>query len=116
MGPFLLAGRALLDSRGVANLLVPQATTLIGALHHLTVVVLWGTLIAFVASALRPVARVPLIAAAVAAIAWAGAVHLPVLGRLDLPVGAALRWPLHAAVAIALLIGLWAVPSRRASR
>jgi hypothetical protein len=117
IGPFLLAGRALLDSRDAQNLFVPAATAMIGILHHVAAVILWGTLIAVVASMLRPIARVIAVIAATAAVGWAGGAHLPVLGRLDLPATASLRWPLHIVLAVALLMGLWAVrPSQRASR
>jgi cbb3-type cytochrome oxidase subunit 3 len=116
-GAFLRAGRALLDSRGAGDLLVPDAAMLIGMLHHIGAVVLWGTLIAFVAGALRPVLRIVVVAAATVVLAWAGSSTLPVLGRVDLPAALALRWPLHAALGLTLLVGLWIMrPSRRTHR
>jgi hypothetical protein len=114
LNAFSQAGRILLDSRGVADLLVPLATALVGLLHHLTAVLLWGTLIALVAGALRSVARIAATVVLTAALWWASRQSLPVLGRIDLGVSDAGRLPIFVLMAVALLIGLWvSKPSRR---
>ncbi|MCU0649185.1 MAG: hypothetical protein MUF00_14390 [Gemmatimonadaceae bacterium] len=116
LSTFTMMGRTLLASRGVVVEVVPSAAALLGGLHHVGIVLLWGTLLAIVAGALRPVARLLLIAGGSALLAWASAAVLPLLARPDVGAPPSLRVALFVALALGLLVGLWAAAPSHAAR
>jgi hypothetical protein len=116
LSTFALMGRVLLASRGVAGEALPGAAAALGGLHHIAAVLAWGTLVAIVAGALRPVARALLVVGASALLAWASGSVLPTLARLDAGAAPGLRAVLFGTLALGLLVGLWVAAPSRAAR
>lgn len=114
---FRLAGRGLLERLGVVSSAAPLTSVALGYLHHLAVATAWGILLALLALPFRGVIRV-LVAftAAVGYTVLAGA-WLPAPLRIGYAVTSSIAGavPIGAALALALLGGIWLQAAERDS-
>lgn len=112
---FRLAGRGLLERLGIVSAAAPLTSVALGYLHHLVVATAWGVLLSLVVLPLRGAVR--LLAAVVAAVGYvvlAGYVLPPPL-RIGYAVtsNVAGAVPIGAALALALLGGVWLQATER---
>jgi hypothetical protein len=106
---FRLAGRGLLERLGIMSAAAPLTSVALGYLHHLVIATAWGVLLALFVLPLRGVVRV--LAAIVAAAAYtvlSGSLLPPAL-RIGYAVTSSVPGavPIGAALALALLGGVW---------
>lgn len=112
---FRLAGRGLLERLGVMSAAAPLTSVALGYLHHLAVATAWGTLLALAVLPFRGLARwVLALAAAAGYVALAGTL-LPAPLRIGYAVTSGIPGavPIGAALALALLGGVWLYSAER---
>ena len=106
---FRLAGRGLLERFGVVSSAAPLTSVALGYLHHLAVATAWGILLALIVLPLRGLVRVA--AALTVAVGYAvlAGTWLPAPLRIGYAVTSTIPGavPIGAALALALLGGIW---------
>ena len=106
---FRLAGRGLLERFGVVSSAAPLTSVALGYLHHLAVATAWGILLALIVLPLRGLSRVA--AALTVAVGYAvlAGTWLPAPLRIGYAVTSTIPGavPIGAALALALLGGIW---------
>lgn len=106
---FRLAGRGLLERLGVMSAAAPLTSVALGYLHHLAIATSWGILLALLVLPFRGIVRIAFaLAAAVIYVTLAGNV-LPAPLRIGYAVTSSVpsAVPIGAALAFALLGGIW---------
>lgn len=106
---FRLAGRGLLERFGVVSSAAPLTSVALGYLHHLAVATAWGILLALIVLPLRGVSRVAAALTVAVGYALLAGTWLPAPLRIGYAVTSTIPGavPIGAALALALLGGIW---------
>jgi hypothetical protein len=106
---FRLAGRGLLERFGVVSAAAPLSSVALGYLHHLVVATAWGVLLGLLVLPFRGVLRLIVAMTAVAGYGLLTLSIVPAPLRIGYGVTGTLSGvvPIMAALAMALLGGIW---------
>jgi hypothetical protein len=106
---FRLAGRGLLERLGVASSAAPLTSVALGYLHHLAVATAWGVVLALVVLPFRGITRVLVALTVTVGYTVLAGTWLPAPLRIGYAVTSTVPGavPIGAALALALLGGIW---------
>lgn len=106
---FRLAGRGLLERFGVVSSAAPLTSVALGYLHHLAVATAWGILLALIVLPFRGLMRVAVALTVAVGYAVLAGTWLPAPLRIGYAVTSTIPGavPIGAALALALLGGIW---------
>jgi len=106
---FRLAGRGLLERLGVASSAAPLTSVALGYLHHLAVATAWGVVLALVVLPFRGITRVLVALTVTVGYTVLAGTWLPAPLRIGYAVTSTVPGavPIGAALALALLGGVW---------
>lgn len=113
---FRLAGRGLLERFGVVSSAAPLSSVALGYLHHLVIATVWGVLLACVVLPFRGIGRLVVAGMVVLGYAAVTLSVVPAPFRIGYGVTGNLPgvFPIAAALALALLGGIWLDAGNRA--